>query len=121
MARLWHALADLGLALINATLILALALALVVWQVTVRLDHLAGVTVDGLAARLILPDLAPRLARIEARMDSASAAELLAETRALREDLVGLRSRIDATEVAEALAGAILDETARRLSIAAAR
>lgn len=95
MARFRQALVDLGLALVNATLLLALALALVVWQITARLDHLAGVTVERLAARLVLPDLAPRIERIEARLDTASGAELLAETRALREDLAALRSEID--------------------------
>lgn len=121
MARFRQTLADLGLALINATLLLALALALVVWQISARLDHLASMTVERLAARLVLPDLAPRLERIEARMNEASGSELLAETRALREDLAALRSEIDPREVAGALAGAILDETARRLSAAPAR
>lgn len=118
--RLRQTLADLGLALINATLLLALALALVVWQITAQLDHLAGVTVERLAAHLVLPDLAPRIERIEARLDMVCGAELLAEMRALRADVAALRSQIDATEVAGALAGAILDETARRLSASSA-
>lgn len=121
MARFRQLLADLGLALLNATLLLALVLALVVWQISARLDHLASMTVERLAARLVLPDLGPRLERIEARMDEDSVAALLDETRALRADLAALRSEIDAREVAGVLAEAILDEAARRLSTAPAR
>lgn len=121
MATFRHTLAQLGLALINATLLLALALALVVWQVTARLDDLADVTVNRLAQRLVLPDLGPRLDRIEARLAATAGADLVAEARALRSDLAAFRAGLDTAELATAVAGAIVDETARRLSESGAR
>lgn len=112
MNRFRHALAQLGLALLNATLLLALALAVVVWQITARLDHLASVTVERMAARLVLPDLSARFERIEARLDMGQAAE---ELRALRQEIASLSAHLDPGEVARAVAGAMLDEAAHRL------
>lgn len=113
MDRLGHALAQLGLAFLNATLLLALALAVVVWQITARLDHLASVTVERVTARLVPPDLPLRLDRIEARLETAEAAE---QIRALRTDIADLSARLDPQVVARAVAGALLEEGARRLA-----
>ena len=117
MPRFRRALMQLGLALINATLLLALALAVVVWQITLRLDHLATITVDRLEARLALPELAPRLARIEARLADGADPDAPGTLASLQEDLAQLRraAQVDG-QLARAIAAALVDELVARIA-----
>jgi hypothetical protein len=137
MARFGRTLAQLGLALLNATLLLALALALVVWQIVARVDSVVGRTVEVMETRLLQGPVGQTLARIEDRLQAIAEAGLSADAvppgddpAAARADLATLRADMAALRGAlaewrgqfgqgallQAVAAAVLDELGGRLA-----
>lgn len=123
-------LGQLGLALLNATLLIALALALVVWQIVARVDALADRTLEVVETRIRPDAVALSLGRIEERLQALDGpgadlaplrdelAGLRAELGALRGALAEWRGQLGQGQLLRALAAAVLDELGRRLSAA---
>jgi hypothetical protein len=124
MPNLLRTLAQLGLSLVNATVLLALALALVIWQVVGRGEAIATATSAALDRRLASIAVLPRLDGLDERIAAAASAAdpsqelaaLRAELELLRAELAALRAQPIAEPPARVVAAAPLDDVAARLA-----
>jgi len=114
-----YLLAGLGLGAIHAALLMALAVAFLVWQAAGRIDALVGRVGAEVSARL---DASPLQARIEAiatqmQAGGAPAPEVVAALEALRLEMAGLRGDLAEREgLARLMAAALMDEIGQRIA-----